>query len=395
MDKKKLLISASLIMVAFLTDGCSPKGWDMYAPGENLTSLTKITDMEDICEYPYGGDNGRNLFFSVRDKRGISRNIYKRDIPTSGSVIQKTAGKNDNRHSSFCAATDKLVFSGKQEGAYSSDIYMMDASQGNALTQVTNTPDATEYFPCISRDGKAVVYQKFSTYSNNLKDCEIWIKNLQTGENTMLCLGRMPSFSTDGTEITFIKYAADGTSTSIWTMKKDGTNQMQLTDAKMGLVENPRFSPDNRNIVFVCSKKGKKDADLYVVDRNGNNLTQLTVNKSYDGEPYWANDGNIYFSSDRGGRVGHYQIWRFRYGNASYSQPYVPQANPTPAPNPAPTPKQSTVNTYSGAYHTVAEGETITDIARRYGITVRDVVKWNELKTMTITPGMKLKVSAQ
>jgi len=48
-----------------------------------------------------------------------------------------------------------------------------------------------------------------------------------------------------------------------------------------------------------------------------------------------------------------------------------------------------------GKTHTVQNGETITDIARRYGVTVRDVVKWNSLTTMTITPGMKLKVSAQ
>jgi LysM repeat protein len=43
----------------------------------------------------------------------------------------------------------------------------------------------------------------------------------------------------------------------------------------------------------------------------------------------------------------------------------------------------------------VQDGETITNIAKRYGITVRDVVKWNNLTTMTITTGMKLKVSAQ
>jgi len=395
MKQTKLLLPLLFVMFTMLFVSCGPRDWDMYAPGENLSSLTKVTDLEDICEYPHGGDNGRNLFFSVRDKRGISRNIYKRDIPTSGSVIQKTAGKNDNRHPSFCAATDKLVFSGKQEGAYSSDIYMMDASQGNALTQVTNTPDATEYFPCINRDGSAIVYQKFSTYSNNLKDCEIWIKNLRTGENTMLCLGRMPSFSPDGQEIAFMRYTADGTSTCIWTMRKDGTNQVQLTDAKMGVADNPHFSPDGRNIVFVCTKKGKKDADLYVIDRGGNNLTQLTMNKSYDGDPYWANDGNIYFSSDRGGRVGHYQIWRFKYGNA-YSAP-IPASTPVsrPASNNSYTPTPAPAPVYTGNYHTVSEGETITDIAKRYGITVRDVVKWNNLTTMTITPGMRLKVSAQ
>ena len=385
----------SALLLALITVSCGPREWDMYAPGENMSSLTKITDMEDICEYPFGGNNGRNLFFTVRDKRGISRNIYKRDIPTSGSVIQKTAGKNDNTHPTYCAATDKLVFAGKQEGAISSDIYMMDASQGNALTQVTNTPDATEYFPCISNDGQTIVYQKFSAYSNNLKDCEIWIKNLQNGENIMLGLGRMPSFSPDGRDIAFMRFTADGTSTCLWTMRRDGTNQVQLTDAKLGIAEKPCFSPDGRYIVFSCTKKDKKDADLYIVDRDGNSLTQLTMNKSFDGEPYWANDGNIYFSSDRGGRNGHYQVWRFKYGNAVPS--YQTTTRPAPAPSPSSTysPAPAPQPSYSGVYHTVQNGETITEIARRYNITVRDVVKWNNLTTMTITPGMKLKVSAQ
>lgn len=57
---------------------------------------------------------------------------------------------------------------------------------------------------------------------------------------------------------------------------------------------------------------------------------------------------------------------------------------------PQPKPQQ-----YVGKYHTVQSGETITNIARRYGVTVRDIVKWNNLSTMTITSGMKLKVSAQ
>lgn len=50
-----------------------------------------------------------------------------------------------------------------------------------------------------------------------------------------------------------------------------------------------------------------------MIDVDGNNLTQLTINKSYDGQPYWTTDGYIYFVSDRGNNVGNYQIWRFKY----------------------------------------------------------------------------------
>ncbi len=218
-----------------------------------------------------------------------------------------------------------------------------------------------------------------------MKDTEIWIKNLQTNENIQLGLGRTPSFSPDGRSIVFAKYASDGYTTCLCIVNADGSNLTQLTDASMGTVWRPCFSPDGKHIVFQCTKPQKGDADLYVVDRNGNGLTQLTINKSFDGEPYWATDGNIYFTSDRGGRDKHYQIWRFRYGQVA--QRTIPQTTTNT------TIMQPT--TYSGTYHTVQNDETITDIARRYGVTVKNIVQWNNLMTMTITPGMKLKVSAQ
>lgn len=120
-------------------------------------------------------------------------------------------------------------------------------------------------------------------------------------------------YSTIVVENSEVKYSSDAKSTSIWIMNIDGSEQVQLTDAKKGLALNPRWSPDGTRLVFQSSKKDKKDADLYVIDVDGNNLTQLTINKSYDGQPYWTTDGYIYFVSDRGNNVGNYQIWRFKY----------------------------------------------------------------------------------
>lgn len=359
----------------------------VYSPGENLTALTKVHETEYKCDFPYGGDNGKNLFFSVRDKVG-NRNIYRKESPTSMSIVQLTGGTSRNIAPSYCAATNVVVFDGRPTGNSVSDVYMVKAMQGGALQQITNTPDAHEQYPCISRDGKRIVYERV-LLNRNEKDTELWIKNLQTNENIQLGLGRTPSFSPDGRSIVFVKYASDGNTTCLCIVNADGSNLTQLTDASMGTVWRPCFSPDGRNIVFQCRKPQKGDDDLYVIDRNGNGLTQLTINKSFDGEPYWANDGNIYFTSDRGGRNKHYQIWRFRYGAAS--QAFTPTANTTT------TTTTTTVNSsaYTGAYHTVQNGETITDIARRYGVTVKDIVRWNSLMTMTITPGMKLKISAQ
>ena len=377
------LINLSLILALFTS--CSTT-FDVYSPGENLSALTKITDGEDICEYPQGGDNGRNLFFTVRDKRNLARNVYKKDDPLAVSMIQKTGGRNNNTAPYYCVATDRLAFGSRQQGAFTKDIYMIDVTQGNALMQITNTPDANEDYPCVSRNGRYIVYDLNSTGS--LTTSQVWVKDTQTGETTMLGLGFTPKFSPDERTIVFVRCTTDAESRCVWLMNRDGSNQVQLTDAKMGAVHCPSFSPDGSKIVFSCQKRQKKDVDLYVIDRNGNNLTQLTINKSYDGMPYWANDGNIYFSSDRGGRSGNYQIWRFKYGGASSSFAPVPAPSTSYQGTPS-TPQYSSQTTY----HQVVSGETITQIAQKYGITVRDIVKWNGLQTMTLKAGTRLKVS--
>ena len=146
-----------------------------------------------------------------------------------------------------------------------------------------------------------------------VENSEIWLRNLKTGENVLLGNGYQPCFSPDGKRIAYVKYSSDAKSTSIWVMNIDGSEQVQVTDAKKGFALNPRWSPDGKRLIFQSSKKDKKDADLYVIDSDGNNLTQLTINKSYDGQPYWTTDGYIYFVSDRGNDPGNYQIWRFKY----------------------------------------------------------------------------------
>ena len=387
MNKYCLLTRAVAIAIPLLSVSCSSKvivvdssvaetTHVVYTPGENLTALTKVHETGYRCDFPFGGDNGRNLFFVVHDNVGFY-NIYRKDNPTSMSMSQITGGRSHNTAPSYCAATNMVAFDGRPEGNTVSDIYIVNASQGGALTQVTNTPDYHEQYPYLCRDGKKIVYEK-RLKTADVKNTEIWIKNMQTNENIQLGLGRTPAFSPDGRSIVFVKYANDGYNTSICIINADGSNLTQLTDASMGVVWRPCFSPDGRKIVFQCKKVEKGDNDLYIIDRNGNSLTQITMNKSYDGEPYWANDGNIYFTSDRGGKDGQYQIWRFKYDNpVSHHENITPQKT----------------NSY-GTYHTVSKGETITDIARRYGITVRDVVKWNNLTTMTISQGMKLKVSA-
>lgn len=316
-----------LISVIGLSASVSAKKKYMITTsGETLRALTQITDSKYACISPFGGDYGKDLYYAVNED-GKYYNIFKKENVGASATQQKTAGKNFNFSPSYCAETDKVAFRCMNEGMYQSDIYMFSNSKGKALTQVTETNQANEGNPCINNDGSMLVYdrQSYVTFKQLsglsfllgienfliIEKSEIWIKNLQNGENTLLGTGYQPQFSPDGKKIAYVKYSGDAKSCNIWVMDIDGSNQVQITDAKKGYAFYPRWSPNGDKLVFQLVKKDKKDSDIYTIDIDGNNLTQLTVNKSHDGTPYWTKDNNIYFVSDRGNEPGKYQIWRF------------------------------------------------------------------------------------
>lgn len=321
---KKVLLMIVLASIALSSS--AKKRLAITVAGENLLSLAQITDNEYPCVNPYGGDKDTPLFFSVCEKKKYY-NIFKKDNPLSSSMTQKTSGDNYNIQPCYNAATDRLAFSCQQDGSSTSDIFAMYDKKGTALYQITESNDAFEGSPSYNKDGTMLTFHKISrsyytsltwfffffTTTTMVEHSEIWIKNIQTGENVLLTGGYQPSFSPDGKKITFVKYSSDNKSCGIWTMNIDGTEQMQVYSAKKGYAYCPRFSPDGKKIVFQASKKDKKDSDLYIVNADGGSLIQLTTNKSEDGNPYWSDEGYIYFSSDRGNEAGNYQIWRFKY----------------------------------------------------------------------------------
>ena len=64
--KKNLFALAG---IAILMSSCGSQQFAITSTGENLSALTKVTDNEEPCISPFGGDNGKDLFFAAREDK--------------------------------------------------------------------------------------------------------------------------------------------------------------------------------------------------------------------------------------------------------------------------------------------------------------------------------------
>lgn len=74
--------------------------------------------------------------------------------------------------------------------------------------------------------------------------------------------------------------------------------------------------------------------------------------------------------------------------------PYTPKAStPTPVPaSPKPVQPVATTPSAGSVIHTVAQGETMFSISKRYNVAVGDIISWNKLSGSDLAVGQKLEI---
>src|SRR5215208_185747 len=128
------------------------------------------------------------------------------------------------------AAQEKIIFSSNREGINNSEIYVMN-TDGTNQKRLTNSLGSDAH----------------------------------------------PSFSPDGTKITFISDCEGGL--EIFVMNSDGTNAVRLTDPPFSKF-NPSFSPDGTRIMF--SAIDGHDSEIWLMNTDVTNLMNLTDNDADD-----------------------------------------------------------------------------------------------------------------
>ncbi|HMU44056.1 MAG TPA: DPP IV N-terminal domain-containing protein [Ignavibacteriaceae bacterium] len=279
----------------------------IVSEGEIFKNLTAITEGEgDNYDPAISSDGTKILFVSERDG---DPNIYLRNNVTSKSDIKKTEHKASELYPCFSSDGKRFCFASNINGNF--DIYYMNTDIGYAKTQVTSNLD-DEIFPNWSPNDDLILYSQYSSIDNNWY---LWTKNMINGQNTQICKGLLGRFSKSGKSF-YYKKADKNNFYQLWKIDIDGNNDTQLTSGEDWGVGTYCISPNEDKILFATYKSTLFDQtsvtdgyDLWAINLSNGDLIQVTNHKGSDFSPVWSPDGNIFFASDRSGKIN---IWSFK-----------------------------------------------------------------------------------
>jgi len=309
------------LAAAILVAGCASLQQGTTEYRLNVTGaaqgLSRVTS-DAVDEYsPAPSPDAGILLFETRDDQDQSA-IVGVD-PTSGARRTVYTGGNSLAADPAWDPTGRFfVYSSNSTGNWS--LVRTVSNSPNAAVSIVVNGDAAPVVssPSISPDGRKIV---FGTYMRNV--WHLGMTNLDgSGLMTLLGEGHDPVFSPDGKRIAFVRIVS-GRAQIFSLDPETGSKVIQVTNGDHDNV-NPSWSPDGQYILFASNRATTKPQrgyvvgesterqgrfNLYALRPDGTQLVQLTDGEANSGNPVWAKDGWIYFSSNQ---AGNFDIWRLK-----------------------------------------------------------------------------------
>ena len=210
----------------------------------------------------------------------------------------------------FSPDGSKIAFTGFVGAPQNDQIYVVNATTGLGLQQLTTcptlVPDCFSDYPIWSPDGSRIAFTHGDGFDpdDNPVNEQVWVMNADGSNPHALTSGvdpkdQVPDWSPDGSRIVYAsgQFGSEG----IWTMNADGSNQRQLTGCgpadpapcQAGDDWGTAWSPDGSKIAFLrdLTGLGISDRPVFVMNADGSNPTRITPTPALRGVPAWQPRG--------------------------------------------------------------------------------------------------------
>jgi Tol biopolymer transport system component len=242
--------------------------------GSGWTSLIEVSG--HLWDPAWSPDGTRIAFGGGGELAGES-GLYVMSADGSGRALLLEDGTGATSPT-WSPDGESIVFEsgrGHEQTGGDRDIYRIDVETG-ALLRLTDDP-SRDYYPAISPDGARIAFTRWRRPQTG-DGAEIWVMNADGSGAIRLASGLAPTWSPDGTRITFHR------DDDIYVMDADGTGITNLTDDP-AYDGRPAWSPDGTRIAFTSDRDG--DADIYVMNPDGSRVTHVTDDPGTEGQPAW------------------------------------------------------------------------------------------------------------
>ncbi len=279
--------SALLVSIAFL--GCTSEG----DPADPPPAPTRSDELPAATRGPatitFAGDDGEIHVFSLA--RGDERAVTSIPGPQF----------DPDGHGRL------LVFRDSRAGVNVNDDIAVIRSDGTRYKNLTRSPDANEWGPVWSPDGRRIAY---SSDENGFPQLFVMDADGSNARQLSNVWGEYPAWSPDGSRIAFESSMGGSTpfgdpDYDVWVMDTDGSGETNLTAAPDSGDKYPTWSPDGLWIAFESTRgtppsfeppphdlERLSDDDVWVMRADGSGLRNLTSDLvRLDKFPDWSPQG--------------------------------------------------------------------------------------------------------
>lgn len=177
--------------------------------------------------------------------------------------------------------TGQIVYVCQPSGDMRFDQICLINPDGSGQRQLTNNPEADQFYPSLAPDGQSVV---FSANLDGPDDIYEMALNGAPQRLTRQGKAYAPTISPDGHQIAYTQFS--GETPSIWLMNRDGSDAHLLITQSW----DPAWSPDGRWILHASDRSGS--IQLWRVHTDGTQLEPLTAMDGLRGRSDWSPAGD-------------------------------------------------------------------------------------------------------